>query len=101
MRITGNILLIALGAIMKFAVRVDAKSFDIHTVGVILMVVGAVALGISLSFLLRQSRIGAAASPWPLSSSRGDITEERRVVYHDGPTTHYDGPQVPYDPDPY
>jgi hypothetical protein len=42
--------LIALGAILDFAVTVNAPGFNVHTVGVILMVVGLLGLLVSLVF---------------------------------------------------
>lgn len=43
-----SLFLIAIGAILRFAVTVSTRGFNIHTVGVILMVVGIVGLLISL-----------------------------------------------------
>jgi hypothetical protein len=40
--------LIAVGAIMRFAVTADADGFDINTAGTILMVIGIVGLVLSL-----------------------------------------------------
>ncbi|MDO9408309.1 DUF6458 family protein [Patulibacter sp.] len=40
--------LIAVGAILRFAVTADAKGFDINAAGTILMVVGVVGLVLSL-----------------------------------------------------
>jgi hypothetical protein len=48
MRIGTSLLLIAIGAILTFAVSVDAEGFNINTVGWILMAVGAAGLIISL-----------------------------------------------------
>ena len=48
MRIGTALVLIAIGAILYFAVNVDAEGFNINTIGVILMVVGIVGLVISL-----------------------------------------------------
>ena len=48
MRIGTSLLLIAIGAILTFAVSVDAEGFNINTVGWILMIVGAIGLIISL-----------------------------------------------------
>jgi hypothetical protein len=48
MYIGTSILLIAVGAILKFAVTATVAGIDIQTAGVILMVVGAIALVISL-----------------------------------------------------
>jgi len=45
-----SILLIAVGAILRFAVSVTTTGFNLHTVGVILMIVGAVGLVISMFF---------------------------------------------------
>ena len=44
-----SLFLIAVGAILRFAVSVTTSGFSIHTIGVILMIVGAV--GVVLSFL--------------------------------------------------
>ncbi len=44
-----SIVLLAVGAILRFAVSVSTRGFNIHTVGVILMVAGGV--GLVLSFL--------------------------------------------------
>jgi hypothetical protein len=45
-----SLLMIAAGAIMVWAINVTASGFSIHTVGVILMVVGAVGLVLSIVF---------------------------------------------------
>ncbi len=45
-----SIVLIAVGAILRFAVTVTTTGFNLHTIGVILMVVGAVGLVLSLVF---------------------------------------------------
>jgi hypothetical protein len=44
MTIGTSLFLIAVGAILKFAVSVTVEGVDLHTVGVILMVVGGVGL---------------------------------------------------------
>lgn len=46
-----SLLLIAVGAILRFAVSVSTHGFSIQTIGVILMIVGAVGLLISLLWL--------------------------------------------------
>lgn len=43
-----SLLLIAVGAILRFAVNVSTSGFNVHTVGVILMIVGVVGLLLSL-----------------------------------------------------
>jgi hypothetical protein len=50
MGIGTSLLLIAAGAIMRFAVETSVDGFNIHAVGVILMVVGALGLVLSFAF---------------------------------------------------
>lgn len=46
--IGGSLFLVALGAILYWAVTVEAEGFDINMIGLILMVVGAVGLILTL-----------------------------------------------------
>ena len=46
-----SLVLIAVGAILRFAVHVTTQGFNLHTVGVILMVVGIVGLVITLIWM--------------------------------------------------
>ena len=39
-----SIFFIALGAVLAFAVNVEAEGFNVNTIGVILMIVGAIGL---------------------------------------------------------
>ena len=55
MGIGTSIFLIAVGAILKFAVTASVSGIELATVGVILMIVGGLGLLISL-FLLVQAR---------------------------------------------
>jgi hypothetical protein len=48
-----SLFLIALGAILKFATHVHVAGIDLDTVGVILMIVGAVGLLLSLFLYIR------------------------------------------------
>jgi len=56
MGIGTSIFLIAAGAILYFAVNADVSGLDISTVGLILMICGAVGLVISLYFLSSARR---------------------------------------------
>jgi sulfite exporter TauE/SafE len=62
MGIGTSILLIAIGAILRFAGSVSTSGFSIHTIGVILMVVGVIGLLISLLWMTlwadRADRVG-------------------------------------------
>ncbi|MEA2307482.1 MAG: hypothetical protein QOH43_4762 [Solirubrobacteraceae bacterium] len=67
-----SILLIAVGAIMRFAVHVTTSGFSIHTAGTILMVVGAIGLVISLFWMLVWSdrRRGGVVRDQPVMRER-------------------------------
>ena len=58
-----SLVLLAIGAILDFAVQVNTPGFNVHTVGVVLMVVGV--LGIVLSLGLRRipGEMAPAANP--------------------------------------
>jgi hypothetical protein len=45
-----SLIVFAVGAILRFAVTVTARGFNLHTIGVILMIVGAVGFLLSLAF---------------------------------------------------
>ena len=75
-----SIFLIAVGAILDFAVTVNTPGFNIHTVGVILMIVGAVGLLLSLMFWSSWGGYGVA----------GERRAGRRVTtYEDVPPPGY------------
>jgi len=59
MGITTSLILIAAGAIMRFAVTAHASGFSVHTVGVILMIVGIVGAILSIGFWASWGGIGA------------------------------------------
>jgi beta-lactamase regulating signal transducer with metallopeptidase domain len=56
-----SIFLIALGAILRFAVTATVSGISIQTVGTILIVVGLIGLVISLFYLLSARRTVAVA----------------------------------------
>lgn len=43
-----SILLLAVGAILRFATHIHVKGFDLHTVGLILMIAGVIGLLIAI-----------------------------------------------------
>jgi hypothetical protein len=75
MGIGTSLFLIAVGAILDFAVSVDTHSqgVNLHTIGVILMVVGAIGAVLSLVFW----------SSWGGFGSRGDGVVSRDTVVVD------------------
>jgi hypothetical protein len=74
-----SIFLIALGAILKYAVTAEADGLDLNNVGVILMVVGLLGLVLSLAFW----------NSWGGFGGRRDVvvegggTRRRRVIEED------------------
>jgi uncharacterized membrane protein len=56
MGIGTSIFLIAVGAILKFAVTATISGLELATVGVILMIVGIIGLLVSLMFLAQARR---------------------------------------------
>lgn len=65
MSIGGSIFLIALGAILKYAVTAQVAGVDIQTVGLILMIAGVLALVISLAMLVAANRSRGAGPGGP------------------------------------
>ncbi len=72
MNIGASIALIAVGAILKYAVNASVQGIEIATVGLILIVAGIIGLVISLILFANASRGG-----------RGDVVERRRVYRDD------------------
>ncbi len=68
MQIGTALFLIAVGAILRFAVNATADGFSINTAGTILMIVGAVGLLLALFFLSQRP-------------ARGTVVERDRDVY--------------------
>ena len=77
MKIGASLFVIALGAILTFAVDWSPSGIDLSTVGVILMIVGGVLFLLSLVILATRANRGE-----PLEE--GGIVEERRI-YNDDP----------------
>jgi Flp pilus assembly protein protease CpaA len=57
----GALFLIAVGAILYFAVTATVAGIDVQTVGLILMIVGAI--GLALGLLLAMRRPGPGPGP--------------------------------------
>ena len=84
MGIGTSIFLIALGAILKYAVTADVEGVNLDTVGVILMVVGIVGLLLSLLWMTiwadrRRDRAVVADRPVVADSAARERVVERDV----------------------
>jgi hypothetical protein len=80
-----SIFLLALGAILAFAVDFRVSGLDINTIGVILMVVGAIGLATSFLFWDRMGFGGGAAGGYRRRVTRDYVddpalTAPRRTV---------------------
>jgi len=63
MSLGASLFLLAVGAILRFAVTADLAGIDIQTVGTILMVIGVVGFAISLWLYLSSRRRGDYTPP--------------------------------------
>ena len=73
MTIGGSLFLIAVGAILAFAVTGDVSGIELETVGLILMIVGVVGLVLGLMLINRARRTPVAGVP----VDRVDVVERR------------------------
>jgi hypothetical protein len=64
-----SVFLLALGAILAFAVHASVNGLDINTIGVILMVCGAIGLAMTMLVFGRRDRVAA-----------GGVVEDRVVT---------------------
>jgi hypothetical protein len=65
-----SLLLVAAGAVLAFAVSVTGNGFNIHTIGIILLVVGAIGVVLSMIFWSSWGGVGG--------TRRETIVEDRR-----------------------
>jgi hypothetical protein len=56
MRIGGSLFLIAVGAILKFAITDQVNGANLGTIGIILMIVGAIGLVVTLIWMSTRNR---------------------------------------------
>jgi Domain of unknown function (DUF6458) len=63
MRIGASLFLIAVGAILKFAVTTNMRGIDLHVVGVILMIIGFVGLAFDLFLWSNRRRTVITQEP--------------------------------------
>ncbi|MGN6474377.1 MAG: DUF6458 family protein [Mycobacteriales bacterium] len=77
-----GLFLIAVGAVLTWAVNATVNGVDINTVGVILMIVGAVGLVLDLIiFAPRRSRSRTMASGMPPAGVSGGTVYQEHDTY--------------------
>ena len=77
MGVGASLLLIAAGAILTWAVSANVSGIDLNTVGVILMVVGALGLVLSLVFWSSWGGMGTHRKAVESGPGGTTVTEER------------------------
>lgn len=76
-KISTGITLFVIGAILAFALQVDIPGLGQHALGIILMLVGALLVGLSLVMERQRSRAHTVVE------QRGPVVDERRPVVED------------------
>ena len=74
MGIVTSMFLIAVGAVMRFAVTVHGHGFNVHTTGVVLMIVGAVGAVLSIAFWASWGGFGHAGRQGTLVAGQRTVT---------------------------
>ena len=85
MGIVISMLAITAGAIMRYAVSAQGQGFNVHTTGMVLMVVGVIGAVMSIAFWaswggLRLGRRGTVGPAAAVSSGRTTTVRERDVL---------------------
>ncbi len=73
MTLGSSLFLIAVGAILHYAVTADTDGFNVNTAGTILMVVGGIGLIVGLAMMAMASRRGGVVRD-------RDVVRERDVL---------------------
>ena len=77
MGIAVSLLMIAVGAIMRFAVTVEGNGFNVGTVGMILMIVGAIGAVLSVVFWTSWGGFGHRGRG---TTTQSTVVREREVL---------------------
>jgi cyanate permease len=86
MGIGGSIFLIALGAILAFAVNADIGVLDLSVVGYVLMIAGLAGLALTIWFWQSRRRAVVARPAAPTyQQQQGEVVEEYREVRREQP----------------
>ena len=85
MGIGGSIFLLALGAILAFAVNADISGLDINVVGYVLMLAGLIGLIITVWYWNSRRRT-VVEQHQPVIRSDGQVVDEYRTVRYSSTT---------------
>lgn len=78
MGISISMLLIAVGAIMRFAVTVEGNGFNVGTAGMVLMIVGAIGAVLSIGFWASWGGFSRPGHP-SAGGTTDTVVRERQV----------------------
>ena len=82
MGIGAGIFLIAVGAVLTFAVHATVSGVSIHAVGIILMIVGALGLVVSMTiFTPRRRTVVESRTERPIDPEVRESVVERHEIY--------------------
>ena len=82
MRIGASLALIAIGAILAWAVNVnDTHGFNVNTAGVILMIVGVIGLVLSLVWMSTRRRTDVVQKAGPTGTRTTDTAPQEPAAY--------------------
>lgn len=77
-----GLFLLALGAVLAFAVHVSTSGFNLNTIGIILIIVGALGLIIDLAIFMPRRRAvtttSTTAAGYPAGANQ--VTERRELL---------------------
>jgi membrane-bound ClpP family serine protease len=85
MAIGTSIFLLAVGAILRFAVYYSIRGIAIGVVGIVLMIAGALGLLLSFTVLSRTSRRRTVVQSGPTAAPGATTTVAREETYSDEP----------------
>jgi len=74
MGIAASMFMIAAGAIMRFAVTAQGNGFNVHTTGMVLMVVGAISAVLSVVFWASWGGFGRRTTAVQASQPGGGVS---------------------------
>ncbi len=77
MGIVVSMLMIAAGAVMRFAVTAKGHGFNVHTTGMVLLVVGVIGAVVSIAFWASWGGFGRRTT---VAGTQGTVVGERTVV---------------------
>jgi hypothetical protein len=81
MGVGSSLALFAAGAILRFAITVSSTQFNLRTIGLILMIVGAVGFVVSLVFWSTWGGFGGYRRERTVTGTDGVTRREREDIY--------------------